>query len=56
MIVVDEKALGKLNGNEALDTLHEIQERLRSAGEDRFAYLSYATEQDLAEEDADPEC
>ena len=56
LIVVDEKALGKLSGNEGLDTLHEVQERLRAAGEDRFAYLSYATAQDLTEEDADSEC
>jgi hypothetical protein len=37
----------KLKGDAVLDTLVEIQDRLRAAGEDRFPILEYGTEDEL---------
>lgn len=48
VVVVD--AENKITGDLAIDVLVRIQQDLQRAGEDRFAYVEYATEQDLAEE------
>ncbi len=48
VLVVD--AENKITGDLALDVLVRIQQDLQRAGEARFAYVEYATEQDLAEE------
>jgi hypothetical protein len=48
-IVIHPDALGRLTGDSALDTLVQIQEDLREAGEQRFPIVEYATEKELQE-------
>ena len=48
-IVIKPGAADKINGDDALDTLVQIQDRLREAGEERFPIVEYATEEELAE-------
>lgn len=40
----------KIDPDAALDALHNIQRSLRKVGEDRFAVVDYATEEELEEE------
>ena len=47
-IVLAPDAITKLKGDAVLDTLVEIQDRLREAGEERFPIVEYATEYELA--------
>jgi hypothetical protein len=42
----------KLTGDAALDTLVEIQDRLRDAGDERFPILEYGTEDELFASDS----
>jgi hypothetical protein len=54
-IVIRDDALGRLTGDAALDTLVQMQDRLRKVGEDRFAIVEYATENELdAVADSEP--
>ena len=46
-IVLAPGVAGKLKGDAVLDTLVEIQDRLRDAGEERFPIIEYATEDEL---------
>jgi hypothetical protein len=46
-IVIRAGAAEKLKGDSVLDTLVEIQDRLREAGEERFAIVEYATQDEL---------
>ncbi|MGH7031513.1 MAG: hypothetical protein ACREE9_01275 [Stellaceae bacterium] len=46
-IVIQPDAAGRLEGDAILDTLVHIQDRLREAGEERFAIVQYATEDEL---------
>jgi hypothetical protein len=46
-IVIRPGAADKLKGDSVLDTLVEIQDRLREAGEERFAIVEYATQDEL---------
>jgi hypothetical protein len=46
-IVIRPGAADKLKGDSVLDTLVQIQDRLREAGEDRFAVIEYATQDEL---------
>jgi hypothetical protein len=46
-IVIEPGAASKLNGDLVLDTLLQIQDRLQKAGEDRFAVVEYATQNEL---------
>jgi hypothetical protein len=46
-IVLEPGAANKLKGDSVLDTLVQIQDRLREAGEDRFAVVEYATQDEL---------
>jgi hypothetical protein len=48
-IVIEPNAVGKLSGEAALDTLVEIQDGLREAGEERFPIVEYSTEAELQE-------
>jgi hypothetical protein len=48
-IVIPAGAEKRIQGNAALSTLVQMQERLREAGEDRFPIIEYATERELAE-------
>lgn len=50
-LVLKPDAAKKLTGDEALDLLVAIQQKLRAAGEERFPIVEYATEQELAPED-----
>ena len=50
-IVLARDAITKLKGDAVLDTLVEIQDRLREAGEERFPIVEYATEDELAASD-----
>ena len=52
LIVLEDGSVDRTTGAEVVETLHAIQQRLQAVGEDRFAYVEYATESDLAE-DAD---
>jgi hypothetical protein len=46
-IVIPPGAAASLGGDAALDTLTQIQDRLQTAGEDRFPIVEYATEDEL---------
>jgi len=46
-IVIKPGAAKTLKGDSVLDALLEIQDRLREAGEDRFAIVKYATQDEL---------
>jgi hypothetical protein len=48
-IVIKPGAETKIKGDAALDTLVQIQDRLRKAGEERFPIVEYATKKELAE-------
>jgi hypothetical protein len=48
-IVIPPGAAAKIKGDAALDTLVQIQERLRDAGEERFPIVEYATKEELEE-------
>jgi hypothetical protein len=51
-LVVNPEAARKLTGDEALDLLVGIQQKLRAEGEERFPIVEYATEQELVNEDS----
>jgi hypothetical protein len=46
-IVVTPDAVTRLEEGPVLDTLVQLQDRLREAGEERFAIVEYATEEEL---------
>jgi hypothetical protein len=46
-IVIPPGVAEKLNGDAVLDTLVQIQHRLQEIGDDRFAFVHYATEAEL---------
>ncbi|HXC14205.1 MAG TPA: hypothetical protein VNV39_15390 [Stellaceae bacterium] len=46
-IVIKSGTAAKLNGDAVLDTLVQIQDRLRAAGEERFGIVEYATKAEL---------
>lgn len=48
LFVLQRGALKKIAGDVALDTSVDLQSRLAREGEHRFAYVNYATEEDLA--------
>ena len=48
-IVIKPGAADKIKGDAALDTLVQIQDRLRKAGEERFPIVEYATQKELDE-------
>lgn len=48
-IVIKPGAADKLKGDAVLDTLVQIQEELREAGEERFPIIEYATHEELQE-------
>jgi hypothetical protein len=48
-IVIPTGAEQRIQGDAALSTLVQLQERLREAGEDRFPIIEYSTEAELAE-------
>lgn len=50
-IVIKPGAADRITGDAALDTLVGIQDALQDAGEERFAIIEYATEQELTEVD-----
>jgi hypothetical protein len=50
-IVIKPGAAAKIKGDAALDTLVQIQDRLRQAGEERFPIVEYATKEELEESD-----
>ena len=47
-IVINPGSEAKISGDAALDTLVGIQGRLRSDGEERFAIVEYATNEELS--------
>jgi hypothetical protein len=47
-IVIKSGSASKITGDAALDTLVGIQQRLRAAGEERFAIVEYATKKELS--------
>jgi hypothetical protein len=49
VIVIPPGAQSRIQGSTALNTLVEIQDSLRRAGEERFPIIEYATEKELAE-------
>jgi hypothetical protein len=48
-IVIEPGAATKISGDATLDTLVQIQDRLREAGEERFPIVEYATQEELEE-------
>lgn len=56
LIVLAPDAVERISGDAALDNLSFLQERLQAAGEERFGFVEYATEEELAEEGDDTEC
>ena len=53
-IVIEPGAANRIKGDSILDTLVQIQDRLREASEDRFAIVEYATQDEL-EAGGDPQ-
>jgi hypothetical protein len=51
-IVLTPGSTEAITGDLALNTLVEIRERLREAGEERLPIVEYATEEELAESDS----
>ena len=49
VIVIKPGAEAKIKGDTALDTLVEIQDRLRKKGEKRFPLVEFATKKELSE-------
>jgi hypothetical protein len=47
-IVIKPGSASKIKGDATLDTLVEIQERLRAEGEERFPMVEYATKKELS--------
>ncbi|MGC2778811.1 MAG: hypothetical protein WA418_24595 [Bradyrhizobium sp.] len=52
-IVIKPGVVQRFAGDAVLDTLVQIQDRLREAGEERFPIIEYATEDEL-QESGDP--
>lgn len=50
-LVLTPDSVRELTGDETLDLLVEVQNSLQREGEDRFAIIEYATEEELLEED-----
>ncbi len=48
-IVIKPGAASKIDGDAAVDTLVQIQDRLRKEGEERFPIVEYATAEELSE-------
>jgi hypothetical protein len=48
-IIIKPGAAEELSGDSILDTLVQIQERLQREGEERFAFVEYATKDELEE-------
>lgn len=46
-IVIEADAVDRIQGGAALDTLVQLNQRLRRAGDERFAIVEYATEEEL---------
>jgi hypothetical protein len=47
-IVLNNGVAEEITGDEALDTLVNVSKALQAASEDRFPYISYVTEEELA--------
>jgi hypothetical protein len=52
LIVITPALEENFNGDDLLDTLVQISDRLQRAGDDRFPIISYATEEELADIDS----
>ena len=48
-IVLNPGAASRIDGDAALDTLVQMQDRLRKEGEERFPIVEYATAEELSE-------
>jgi hypothetical protein len=55
LIVLAPDAVGRITGDAALENLVDLQKKVQRAGDERFAFVEYATEEELAEGD-DSEC
>src|SRR5437660_1256991 len=55
LIVLAPDAIERISGDAALDNLVGLQKSIQRAGDDRFAVVEYATEEELAHGD-DTEC
>jgi hypothetical protein len=47
MIVIEPDAVARVSGDAVVDTLVQLQDRLRQEGEDRLPIVEYATEEEL---------
>jgi len=52
LIVIAPGVMEAVDGDEVLDTLVQIVDRLQEAGDDRFPIIEYATEEELADIDS----
>jgi hypothetical protein len=52
LIVIAPGVMEAIDGDEILDTLVQIVDRLQEAGDDRFPIIEYATEEELADIDS----
>jgi hypothetical protein len=55
LIVLTEDAASRVSGDAALDNLVGLQKGIQRAGDNRFAFVEYATEKELAA-GGDTEC
>jgi len=55
LIVIAPDAISRISGDAAVDNLVALQKTVQRAGDDRFAFVEYATEEELTEGD-DTEC
>jgi hypothetical protein len=53
-IVLTEGSSDVISGKKTLDTLAQLQDSLQKQGEDRFAFIEYATDKEI-DESGDPE-
>ncbi len=49
-IVIPARAVSRISGDAAIDTLFGINKRLQEEGEERFAHVEYATAAELRED------
>lgn len=52
LIVIAPGVIETIDGDEVLDTLVQIIDRLQEAGDERFPIIEYATEEELADIDS----
>ena len=48
MVVIRDSEFPRITGQHVLELVHQLQQRLQADGEDRFATVEFATDEELA--------